>query len=575
MRLTTVGRTIRYLGLGQILARLLRPLRRLRIRHLPEAESSLRRPSGAPWIPGRSRSRQWLNSSTFSIFGETRSIVGARDWNPSDASRLWTYHLHYHDDLADPRDRALEQRLIESWITANPPPGGPGWEPYPVSRRVVNWVSWLLGNAGNPPRGVRPSLAQQARALSRQIEYDLRANHLWTNGKALIFAACYLTGTEADHWLDQGLSIIRRELDEQVLPDGGHFERSPLYHALFLEDLLDLVNLARLFPNAIGSDLREHLDKTTVAMLAWLRTMSRTDGAPSGFGDTARGSAPVLKCLVEYAQRLGIHVSAPVPQRIQSLDTSRYVRMEQGRTTVWFDRGAPAPDYQPGHSHAAALAFELEYEGQPVIVNPGISTYQEGEARSWQRSTAAHNTLRLDGRDQSEMWGAFRVGRRARAIHSSQGASDDCVWVAGAHDGYHPVIHSRRIEVSHNGTQLRILDHLSGPPGWHGIEIYFYLAPGWEATCQDGDEVVVRHFASEWKIRFAIPADLAAWIEPASYHPDFGLTVPTQRIRLFAPVEVSLSGITLLTSIELDPDENSLLCRQLPAREECASLAGL
>lgn len=575
MRLTTVGRTIRYLALGQILARLLRPLRRLRIRHLPEAESSLRRPSGAPWIPGRSRSRQWLNSSTFSIFGETRSIVGARDWNPSDASRLWTYHLHYHDDLADPRDRALERRLIESWIASNPPANGSGWEPYPLSRRIVNWTSWLLRSGETAPAGVLASLALQTHALSRQIEHDLRANHLWTNGKALAFAGCYLTGPQANRWLHQGLEIIRRELDEQVLPDGGHVERAPLYHALFVEDLLDLINLARLFPVEIGDELRERLVQAVVAMLAWLRLMSRTDGSPCGFGDTAAGSAPRVECLVEYAQRLELSLPVTLRPRLQSLDESRYLRLEQNGTVIWFDRGGPAPDYQPGHSHAAALAFELEYEGQPVIVNPGISTYQEGEARSWQRSTAAHNTLRLDGRDQSEMWGAFRVGRRARAIHSSQGASDDCVWVAGAHDGYHPVVHSRRIEVSGDGTRLRVLDHLAGPPAWHGIEIYFYLAPGWEATCQDGDEVVVRHFASEWKIRFAIPADLAAWIEPASYHPDFGLTVPTQRIRLFAPVEVSLSGITLLTSIELDPDENSLLCRQLPAREECASLAGL
>lgn len=575
MRLITVAHTLWYLGVGQILARPLRPLRRLRLRYAPTMDPRTRPASGANWIPGRSRSRQWLDATTFSIFGETRSITGARAWNPPSANRLWTYHLHYHDDLADPRDPKHERNLISSWIAANPPPHGPGWEPYPLSRRIVNWVGWLLRGGGIAPPGALASLAQQAWALSHQIENDLRANHLWTNGKALVFAGCYLAGRDADRWLHQGLEIIRRELAEQVLPDGGHYERAPLYHALFIEDLLDLINLARLFPDAIGSDLLECWKSTALAMLAWLRTMSRTDGSPCGFGDTVAGSAPPLESLFDYAQRLQPGMPVPAQSNLQSLDASRYVRVEQNGTVVWFDRGGPAPGYQPGHSHAAALSFELECRGHPVIVNPGISTYQEGEVRSWERSTGAHNTLRLDQRDQSEMWSAFRVGRRARPLKGNEGAEMDCVWMAGAHDGYRPVIHSRRIEVSVNGARLRILDHLAGPRAWHGVEIYFYLAPGWEAECADGDEVVARHSVSNRTIHFHIPKELAAWIELASYHPDFGVSVPCNRIRLFAPVEISPAGITLATSIEIESHENSLLRGQLSSREECASLAGL
>lgn len=92
----------------------------------------------------------------------------------------------------------------------------------------MNWLKWSL--AGNPLGGDgAASLALQARYLRRRIEWHLLANHLFVNAKALIYCGLCFSGAEADEWLGTGLRILKRQVPEQILADGGHFERSPMY----------------------------------------------------------------------------------------------------------------------------------------------------------------------------------------------------------------------------------------------------------------------------------------------------------------------------------------------------------
>jgi uncharacterized heparinase superfamily protein len=95
------------------------------------------------------------------------------------------------------------------------------------------------------------SLAVQVRWLRRRLEWHLLSNHLFANAKALMFGGAFFDGPEAGDWREGGLRILAREVPEQVLPDGGHFERSPMYHAILLEDMLDLLNLSRAFPGLL------------------------------------------------------------------------------------------------------------------------------------------------------------------------------------------------------------------------------------------------------------------------------------------------------------------------------------
>lgn len=184
------------------------------------------------------------------VIGHVRNAV---DWNDPAREKLWLYNLHYFDDLnggAAAERTAWHRALTARWVAENPPGVGNGWEPYPSSLRIVNWIKWWLAGNVLEPAWV-DSLAVQARWLRRHIEWHLLGNHLFVNAKALVFAGLFFAGDEAAEWLARGLRILRREVPEQVLPDGGHFELSPMYHAIILEDVLDLLNAANLWPGQV------------------------------------------------------------------------------------------------------------------------------------------------------------------------------------------------------------------------------------------------------------------------------------------------------------------------------------
>jgi uncharacterized heparinase superfamily protein len=137
-------------------------------------------------------------------------------WDDPELSKLWRYNLHYFDDLnaEDAQGRAQWHRtLIGRWVEENPPGEGSGWEPYPVSLRIVNWVKWALAGNGLSPQALH-SLAVQARWLTQRLEHHLLGNHLFANAKALVFAGCLFEGAEAEDWLSIGLRILEREVPE-------------------------------------------------------------------------------------------------------------------------------------------------------------------------------------------------------------------------------------------------------------------------------------------------------------------------------------------------------------------------
>ncbi len=337
-----------------------------------------------------------------------------------------------------------------------------------MSLRIVNWIKWSLGRGEAAPEWFLRSLAEQADSLARQFEYHLLGNHLWANAKALAFAGAYF---EQERWLRQGVGCLTEQLREQMLADGGHFERSPMYHALFTEDLLDLMNLGALYPGRLP-DLRREAARA----LGWLAQMTLPDGGLPHFNDCAEGGAAALDDLGDYASRLGI-----VAEKV-TLGESGYVRLERGRAVVLFDAAPVGPDYQPGHAHADALSFELSVNGQRVLVNSGTSTYEAGEERDYERSTAAHNTAVVDGENQSEVWGAFRVARRARIRRRE---TDGRTWVRAAHDGYRrlqdPVIHERTLQLEEDGLVVR--DRFTGA-GTHTVELSFHAHPEAEPEIQ-------------------------------------------------------------------------------------------
>jgi uncharacterized heparinase superfamily protein len=428
----TWWRTVRHLKWQQVVGR---ALHRLPLPTPDTRQPPPRRTLTGAWSGVARRGPSLTSSTRFRFLNITRDIAGTR-WNPSGVDRLWSYNLHYFDDLnaLDARTRESAHRaLIADWIAANPPSVGTGWEPYPVSLRVVNWIKWFLAGVSAEDEWIH-SLAVQARWLRRRIEHHLLGNHLLANAKGLIFAGVFFEGPEADEWLRRGLAIFAREIEEQVLRDGGHFERSPMYHALVLEDVLDLINICATAGAPVVSlgELRAALWQRAPRMLEWLRCMVHPSGQLGQFNDCADGVAPPLTELEQYAARLGVAVDAGCGEGIRHLDDSGYVRVGRGRMTAILDVGKIGPDYLPAHAHADTLSFEVSLGDTRVLANGGTSCYGSTPRRSYERGTSAHTTVEVNGENSSEVWHSFRVGRRA---HPEPPEIGD--WqVRCSHDGY-------------------------------------------------------------------------------------------------------------------------------------------
>lgn len=443
-------------------------------------------------------------------------------WDHPKKAKLWRYNQHYFDDLnAEAADGRLEWHkvLIGQWISGNPPGEGTGWEPYPTSLRIVNWVKWAL--AGNAlPEDAVASLAVQIRWLTQRIESHLLGNHLFANAKALVFAGLYFTGAEAQSWLERGLMILNREIPEQIGPDGGQFELSPMYHALALEDMLDLINVAQAYGR---EDLATSWRTRVPSMLRWLEVMSHPDGDPAFFNDTAIGIAPSSIELRDYASRLHIHTTE-ITLPLRHLENSGYVRMEVGQFTLLADLARIGPDYLPGHAHADTLSFELSWEKHRVFVNSGTSEYGTGPERLRQRGTAAHNTVIVEGRNSSEVWSGFRVGRRARLQAISVGADEHGTQYAEAtHDGYRylrgrPLV-SRRFEL--NERRLLVTDTVSTNVQ---AEARFHLHPLVNIISMTSDCVVLA-LPGGGQLRLQCDGDPLR-LEDSTWHPEFGVSIP-------------------------------------------------
>jgi len=459
------------------------------------------RPVPGRWVPPVAKPASLLGPTTFRFLNETHALAGAgheaaggRDsWNDPARDKLWLYNLHYFDDL---NAAGREERqpwhlaLLQRWVNENPPGQGNGWEPYPTSLRIVNWIKWSLTFAPEgggvavalPPASLQ-SLAVQARWLSPRLEHHLLGNHLFANAKALVFAGAFFVGPEADRWRTLGLRLLARELGEQILADGGHFECSPMYHAILLEDVLDVLNLAGAYPGLLDDAVLALCRVKAVAMLNWLAPMTHPDGEISFFNDAAMGIAPPLAELVAYAARLGIAADVAPASPCGWLRDSGYVRLAAGPAVAILDVAPIGPDYLPGHAHADTLSFELTLFGQRVIVNGGTSRYGSGPERLAERGTAAHSTVQIDGADSSEVWGGFRVARRARPfdvqVPTGEGPLQE---VSAAHDGYRRLagrpVHRRTWDLTTG--RFVVSDRLDG--GFATAVARFHLHPAIEVV---------------------------------------------------------------------------------------------
>jgi len=261
--------------------------------------------------------------------------------------------------------------------------------------------------------------------------------------------------------------------------------------------------------------------------------MTHPDGGIGFFNDAAHGIAPTFSQLGKYADELGLTMPSVVSQGLVNFSDSGFIQLTQGEAFALLDVGEIGPDYLPGHGHAETLSFELSLFGRRCIVNSGTSRYGDGEERLRQRGTAAHSTVEIDGENSSEVWGGFRVARRARPFALSTEEIDHAVSVTCSHDGYRRLkgrpVHTRRWHFEPG--RMVVTDHVRG--GFRQAVAYYHFHPDAKVRVDDGQGNINGRIelAGERYVKWSITGGQVS-IEDSAYHPEFGLRIPNQVIKI-------------------------------------------
>ena len=409
------------------------------------------------------------------------------NWAIPEVSALWRYHLHYFGwgrtlalaYLKNDREeyRAQFLRHVDDWIERNPRGTSPGWDAFVVSTRLMNWAQAFSVFGGAPVHAIE-SFAHQADWLLHHLEKDVLANHLLKNAQALAVAGAVLGDHGGAAATKCGADLLAQELDEQILEDGGHYERSLMYHCQVLEDNL-LVHAALESP---PPKLAAAIEK----MAGFLARMIYPDGGFPQFGDASLELDTPPDVLLRCAKKRFPEIDTTLPTGCRAEESSGFYILERadGKARMTVKAGEPGPAYQLGHAHCDMLSYELTVGNRRGIVDSGVYGYDNDARRAYCRSTSAHNTVQVNGREQMECWDRFRVGRRyTPAIHAWRKHKGGQLLHA-SHDGFAPYRHERLVYLSPAGHWL-VADRVNGP-GPCDIESFVHIHPDASVSEEDG-----------------------------------------------------------------------------------------
>ncbi len=499
------------------------------------------RPSGEFLPPGPQQNSQAdMLAGRLTFLNQEKRLGWPFDWTPPNVSKLWEYNLHYFEYIFA-LDYENAKFLVLDWIEKYPlARNADGWEPYPVSLRLMNWTAFFLGRHRAQTLAdeffcatLKLSTATQAEWLLYRREFHLLANHYLENAASLAFVGSCFEGPDAKQFFQIGLDILKRELSAQILTDGMHFERSPMYHSR-------VVYLFKLLLDTGNAELIELVGPYHEKAASALSKLCHPDGQIALLNDAAFGIYNEPKQLCAVTENDAETFSLP--------HAGYYGANTKAGHYIICDAGEIGPAYNPGHGHGDIFSFELSIYGKRIIVDSGTYNYVNSPERRYSRSTSAHNTVEIDGLDQCEFFDAFKVGCRAYPKNVRWQETQNGFTLEGEHDGYKRLpakaIHHRRFEWQHRGT-LEIVDRIDARRPVAAIS-RFHLHPDCNVTALGDNEAAIRR--DEIRCRLHIDGS-SIRLGHYDYSPEFGKKLPATMIE----ISVSSSQETIRTTITSEP----------------------
>ncbi|SHO47599.1 alginate lyase family protein [Anaerocolumna xylanovorans] len=454
------------------------------------------------------------------------------DWkHVPDGDAEWVYALNRHTFLlilakawyitGDLRFGEKYAELIESWLVKEPlteENKKSTWRSIEAGIRCEYWLRSLQLMAGCPV--VTDTLkGKMEDSLRIHGDYLVKTNetfHRISNWGVLQNHGLFLLGLYFNEkgWIEEAVSRLQQEMQQQVFPDGTHWEQSPMYHGEVLHCFLDTYLHARRFRIAMGKEFRGRL-KSMVYALAVLRRpkgeipcQSDSDGIEAGdlvamgsilFRDRKLKYLAGNRFCSEVWWLLGIgcrkeyQVMAEEKPGFTSYaltDSGNYVLRDsftENSGYVRFHCGTMGS----GHGHADLLHVDFAAEGEDILIDSGRYTYVEGEERAYLKSPKAHNTVVVDGMDFTECRGSWNYGRMAAPIKGEHCFSQYADYVWGAHLGYLDIgLYTERRVIYLKNNLLCIIDSFRGK-GWHDYVQYWHIQKDCSLFLNEGKGTII------------------------------------------------------------------------------------
>ncbi|MDA7566603.1 heparinase II/III family protein [Flavobacteriaceae bacterium] len=436
-RIKLLVNTVKYLKFEQIAYRVLYTLQRnfVKKKYSYEIKKSI---EPLKWSTTIEKQVSYLENLEFRFLNITHKFEDNIDWNYNKYGKLWTYNLNYFDFLNQSTiDKHKALLLIKDYVNKTDELKD-GLEPYPISLRGINWVKYL-SKENIQDEEINTSLYNQYLRLFDNLEFHILGNHLLENGFSLLFGAYYFRN---NIFYSKAIKILEKELKEQILKDGAHFELSPMYHMIILERLLDCIYLIESNSWKEKIEFNNFLRTSAEKMLSWLNEVKFRNGTIPMVNDSTNIGNNISNSLIQLAFSYGI-----CPRKLK-LSASGYRKYLSEKYEFFVDIGEIGPSYQPGHAHADTFSFILHYNEKEIIVDPGISTYNIGFRRDLERSTEFHNTVIVNSINSSNVWHGFRVANRAKVKILEESLNG----LVAEHDGYKNIhtIHKRTLATKQN-----------------------------------------------------------------------------------------------------------------------------
>ncbi|MBK1877944.1 heparinase II/III family protein [Pelagicoccus mobilis] len=376
--------------------------------------------------------RPWGDVAGLRFRGNAAWLAGNSGRTMQHKRDLARLELHYHDFMKQGIMEPSEAwEFLSGYLSEHRNRAADStneWHPYSVSNRLASWLEFLAHAPSPDEAELRETLANECLLLADFVtwllERDIEANHLLKNLWSI--ALCDLLLSPDEKRIESSVRAYVAELERQVLPDGGHYELSPMYHAKLLLDARSIETLLDESDESARS-----LRKIAGKAASWLESFRMSEDAWANVNDS--WTVP------ELAKRIWNDDTWKPVSGLKHLENSGFVRGTMSDWNWLFDVGGVSPSFNPGHSHSDALSIVLYHGGTPVIVDPGVLHYSPNDERQFLKSCHAHNGPCTRYSDHTEFIGTFRVGSSGKAKFEEMSFEGDEQRASATLDGYREV----------------------------------------------------------------------------------------------------------------------------------------